>query len=167
MALSTNSVAASVEPVIQQQFFTLSPMQGQDAFGGTTGPAGTAGHSIMNETPTTSSMLAALHDSFGASSLDASASETFISISFGDPSVAVTHHDGAATMFGDYGAGTPFDVPAFTPQELGMSDASSVHSHSSTASVSGGGSTKQEQASPESGVGVIASVKEEIVSGAP
>ena len=168
VALSTNSVAASVEPVIQQQFFTLSPMQGQDAFGGAAGPSGTTGHSIMNETPTTSSMLAALHDTFGANTLDTGAPDSFMTMGFGDPSVTVSHHDGGNTMFGDYGAGTPFDVPSFTPQELGLSDASSVHSHSSAASVSGGASAEREQASPESGVGGgVTSVKEEIVSGAP
>ncbi|QRW16033.1 RFX-like transcription factor daf-19 [Rhizoctonia solani] len=70
VALSTNSVAASVEPVIQQQFFTMAD---QD----TLAPpdfANAMDSRMQNHlTPTTSSMLAALNDSFPAS-LDASAS---------------------------------------------------------------------------------------------
>ncbi|KAI5124971.1 hypothetical protein M0805_007397 [Coniferiporia weirii] len=124
VALSTNSVAASVEPVIQQQFFTLSPMQGQDQFS-----AGGPAHAILNDTPTTTSMLAALHDTFGNGSLDAGSADSYMTMGFVDPSAS---HD--AGMFGEYTTGTGFDVPAFTPQDLGLgSDASSVHSseHSS------------------------------------
>ena len=131
VALSTNSVAASVEPVIQQQLFTMSPMQGQEQYvTGATGPAGGAGpHAILNDTPTTSSMLAALHDSFGGNGLDATgAFDSSMSMSFVDPS-GVSHDAG---MFGDYGSGNAFDVPAFTPQDLGLnSDAASVHSNAS------------------------------------
>ncbi|THH11732.1 hypothetical protein EW145_g448 [Phellinidium pouzarii] len=122
VALSTNSVAASVEPVIQQQFFTLSPLQSQDQFA----PGGSA-HTILGDAPTTSSMLAALHDPFGNGPLDASAADSYMAMGFGDPNAT---HD--AGMFGEYGTGTAFDVPGFTP--LGLNgDASSVHSseHSS------------------------------------
>ncbi|KAG8855823.1 hypothetical protein FRB96_006645 [Tulasnella sp. 330] len=71
VALSTNSVQASVEPVMlqqqQQQYLALSPMPGQE-FTNTTAenssapPTGLNGISatLMDQTPTTSSMLAAL-----------------------------------------------------------------------------------------------------------
>lgn len=63
VALSTNSVAASVEPVMQQQFLSMSPMVGQDTFGALDrGPGGIMG---LN-TPTTSSMLAALNEPFAS-----------------------------------------------------------------------------------------------------
>ncbi|EJD01155.1 uncharacterized protein FOMMEDRAFT_169330 [Fomitiporia mediterranea MF3/22] len=125
VALSTNSVAASVEPVIQQQLFTLSPMQGQENYNA----AGHGGaHSILNDTPTTSSMLAALHDSFGGSGLDAGAFDSSMSMNFVDPS-SVSHDSG---MFSDYNSSSAFDVPTFTPQDLGLnSDAASVHSSTS------------------------------------
>ncbi|KAG9050540.1 hypothetical protein FS837_004724 [Tulasnella sp. UAMH 9824] len=72
VALSTNSVQASVEPVMQQQYLALSPMPGQEF----TGPATATGNSVlpahphhssltaqlMDHTPTTTSMLAALQD---------------------------------------------------------------------------------------------------------
>ncbi|KAG8952661.1 hypothetical protein FRC04_004023 [Tulasnella sp. 424] len=72
VALSTNSVQASVEPVMQHQYLALSPMPGQE-FTGTATSTGNAvlpthqHHSsltaqLMDHTPTTSSMLAALHD---------------------------------------------------------------------------------------------------------
>ncbi|KAL1659225.1 hypothetical protein GGF50DRAFT_65690 [Schizophyllum commune] len=65
VALSTNSVAASVEPVMQQQFFSMSPMAGQESFGAP---------GMMAHTPTTSSMLAALQsETFTGGSLDAQA----------------------------------------------------------------------------------------------
>ena len=63
VALSTNSVAASVEPVVQQQFFSLSPMPGQESFPNTT----------MAHTPTTTSMLAALQADSFAGTLDPAA----------------------------------------------------------------------------------------------
>lgn len=144
VALSTNSVAASVEPVIQQQFFTLSPMQGQEQFGG-----GTAGaHAMLGDGPTTSSMLAALQDPFAGSALDPSgATDPYMAMGFGvDHSGA---HDSSG-MFGEYGAGGAFDVPGFTPHDLGLnSDAASVHSHAS------------EHSSPEQGDPVSSSVKDE------
>ena len=63
VALSTNSVAASVEPVMQQQFLSMSPMVGQDSFGAIDrAPSGIMG---LN-TPTTSSMLAALNEPFAS-----------------------------------------------------------------------------------------------------
>ncbi|EIW61931.1 uncharacterized protein TRAVEDRAFT_70167 [Trametes versicolor FP-101664 SS1] len=124
VALSTNSVAASVEPVMHQQFFTLSPMAGQESFPNTLDVRPTA---PMAHTPTTSSMLAALQaDSFASGTLDPAAT------SFGADAFGSLHYlEGASSQddlsvhtsglsFPDYGAG-PFDVPAFTPQDLGIS----------------------------------------------
>ncbi|EMD40705.1 hypothetical protein CERSUDRAFT_149026 [Gelatoporia subvermispora B] len=120
VALSTNSVAASVEPVMQQQFFTLSPMVGQESFGTT---------HTMAQTPTTSSMLAALQqDTFGAGALDpasgAFGADAFGSLSYMDTSPSQddgmpVHSSGLS--FPDYVSGSgPFDVGAFTPQDLGL-----------------------------------------------
>lgn len=126
MALSTNSVAASVEPVIQQQFFTLSPMNGQEY-------AGPTPSTMLSETPTTSSMLAALHESFSAGPLDPNNTDSYMSMNFVDPTNA-PHDDGMTNvngMFGDF-SGPSFDVPTFTPQDLGLNaDAASVHTASS------------------------------------
>lgn len=126
VALSTNSVAASVEPVIQQQFFTLSPMNGQEY-------TGAAQTTMLSETPTTSSMLAALHESFSAGPLDPHSADSYMSMGFVDPTNP-SHDEGMPNvngMFGDFG-GPSFDVPSFTPHDLGLNnDASSVHSASS------------------------------------
>ncbi|KAH9943410.1 uncharacterized protein BXZ73DRAFT_40488 [Epithele typhae] len=128
VALSTNSVAASVEPVMQQQFFSLSPMPGQESFHNTT--------TSMAHTPTTTSMLAALQaDSFSSGTLDPSAT-TFGADAFG----SLTYLDGSSSQddlpvhasgmsFADYGSGT-FDVP-FTPQDLGISASGTPPSASS------------------------------------
>lgn len=125
--MSTNSVAASVEPVMQQQFFSLSPMAGQENFGGALDVRPSAG--VMNHTPTTSSMLAALqNDTFAPTSLDPT-STSFTSDAFGplsymdtpaqDDSIPVNP---SGLSFPDYVSGTStFDVTAFTPQDLGIS----------------------------------------------
>ncbi|KAI0776088.1 hypothetical protein BD413DRAFT_260416 [Trametes elegans] len=123
VALSTNSVAASVEPVMHQQFFSLSPMPGQESFPNTLDVRPNA---AMTHTPTTSSMLAALQaDSFGTGTLDP-ASTTFSADAFGSLSYLdsgssqddlAVHTSGLS--FPDYGSST-FDVPAFTPQDLGI-----------------------------------------------
>jgi regulatory factor X len=57
---------------MQQQYFALSPMAGQESFSAIdVRPA----HHIMAHTPTTSSMLAALqHDAFPSGSLDPTSS---------------------------------------------------------------------------------------------
>ena len=65
VALSTNSVAQSVEPPMPQQFFQMSPMASNDFGSGMNGTRG----DMMN--PTSSSMLAALNADFPTSSLDA------------------------------------------------------------------------------------------------
>jgi regulatory factor X len=123
VALSTNSVAASVEPVMQQQFFTLSPMAGQETFN--SGP-----QHLMAHTPTTSSMLAALqNDPFPAGSLDPSSS-AFNSDAYGSLGYMDTSANGqddslsagavhqSSLSFGDFsGSGNGFDSFA---QDLGM-----------------------------------------------
>ncbi len=120
---------------MQQQFFSLSPMAGQESFPNTTvdvRPSNTMAH-----TPTTSSMLAALQaDTFGGT-LDPAATtfgaDAFGSLSYLDGS---SSHDDALTVhnsglsFPDYGSST-FDVPAFTPQDLGISASGTPPSTSS------------------------------------
>ncbi|KAL0950021.1 hypothetical protein HGRIS_010029 [Hohenbuehelia grisea] len=121
VALSTNSVAASVEPVMQQQFFSLSPMAGQENFG-----AMDVRPNIM--TPTTSSMLAALQsDPFPAGGMDPTASfgSDFNSLSYMDTAatqddqLSSSHQSGLS--FPDF-AGPPssFDVSGYTNQDLGL-----------------------------------------------
>jgi len=126
VALSTNSVAASVEPVMQQQFFTLSPMAGQESFSS----MDIRPPPVMAHTPTTSSMLAALqNDPFPSSSL-ISPPPSFNSDAYGalsymdtsaphDDSLPAVHSSGLP--FPDFsGSGNSFDVGAFTPQDLNM-----------------------------------------------
>ncbi|KAI0068866.1 hypothetical protein BV25DRAFT_1924986 [Artomyces pyxidatus] len=127
VALSTTSVAASVEPVMQQHFFTLSPMIGQEAFGNNMDSR--SSHHLMNHTPTTSSMLAALQqEPYPSGSLDA-ASAAYNTDNYGLPAYMDTsasqddplsvHQSGLS--FSDYAnSGNAFDVTAFTPQDLGM-----------------------------------------------
>ncbi|KAJ7498915.1 hypothetical protein FB451DRAFT_1427446 [Mycena latifolia] len=125
VALSTNSVAASVEPVMQQQFFTLSPMAGQESFNS----MDVRPQHLMAHTPTTSSMLAALqNDPFPAGSLDPSTSafnsDAYGSLSYMDTSASQDDslppvHQ-SSLSFGDFsGSGNTFDVSGF-PQDLGM-----------------------------------------------
>ena len=105
---------------MQQQFFSLSPMPGQESFGPT-------GH-VLAHTPTTSSMLAALQqDSFHTGGgLDHSSASQFGGDAYSGMggfidnmdtagSTNVVVDDGAAAgLFGEYGSG--FD--AFGPGEL-------------------------------------------------
>ncbi|KAF8709020.1 RFX DNA-binding domain, partial [Rhizoctonia solani] len=114
VALSTNSVAASVEPVIQQQFFTMAD---QD----TLAPpdfANAMDSRMQNHlTPTTSSMLAALNDSFPAS-LDASASAfhhngPYDNMGFGQSS----QNDLTNPGFGDFAGPSGFDMASAFSQE--------------------------------------------------
>ncbi|KDQ64519.1 hypothetical protein JAAARDRAFT_166855 [Jaapia argillacea MUCL 33604] len=129
VALSTNSVAASVEPVIQQPFFTMSPMAGQENYGNNL--EARPPHPAMNHTPTTSSMLAALqHDPFTSGSLDPNSTpyntDAYGSLSYIEASTA--QDDGMAPVhqaglsFSDYvsGPASSYDVGAFTPQDLAM-----------------------------------------------
>lgn len=121
VALSTNSVAASVEPVIQQQFFTLSPMAANDQFMHSLDARGPS--SLMAHTPTTSSMLAALQDSFVNGTLDNTgttfSSESFNGIHYMEPTVPQEESlDGVHGIF-DYNSGVPFDVNPF-PQSTDL-----------------------------------------------
>ncbi|KAF7292471.1 RFX-type winged-helix domain-containing protein [Mycena chlorophos] len=121
VALSTNSVAASVEPVMQQQFFSLSPMPGQESFNG--------GPQMMAHTPTTSSMLAALqNDSFSDPSSSAFNPDAYGSLSYMDTSApqddSLPHQ--SSLSFGDFtGSANGFDVGGFT-QDLGMPSAATT-----------------------------------------
>jgi len=123
VALSTNSVAASVEPVMQQQFFSLSPMAGQENFNG----MDVRPQHLMAHTPTTSSMLAALqNDSFPAS-LDPSASsfnpDAYGSLSYMDTSSQENPLPNvqADLSFPDFSSpGNGFDVPSSFSQDMGM-----------------------------------------------
>ncbi|KAF8640134.1 hypothetical protein AX17_001370 [Amanita inopinata Kibby_2008] len=138
VALSMNSVAASVEPVMHQQFFSLSPMAGQESFNS----MDVRPSSMMTHTPTTSNMLAALQgDPFVPGSLDpassAFSSDTFGTMSYMDPSgtpddALPTHQ--AGLPFADFsGPANSFDVPNFATQDLTLntSTPSSEQDHES------------------------------------
>ena len=114
---------------MHQQFFSLSPMAGQESFGSLD-----VRPQLMANTPTTSSMLAALqHDSYGSGSLDPGSSafntDAYGAMSYMDTSA--TQDDGLASghqpglSFTDFnGPGSTFDVSSFTPQELGINPSS-------------------------------------------
>jgi regulatory factor X len=124
VALSTNSVAASVEPVMQQQFMSLSPMAGQESFGQHLDV--NRGQAMLH-TPTTSSMLAALQaDSFAVDSFAAD----FVLPSYMDTSPAAPDDvmpgslsQSSGMSFHDFaGSSNAFDVSAaFTPSDLSLS----------------------------------------------
>lgn len=116
-------------------------MHGQESFGVPLDvhPA----HPLMSTTPTTSSMLAALHDSFTNGPLNPSVSsfgaDSFASMSYLDHNgVSEDGMSGVPGMYTDFGAGSSFDVASFTPHDIGMSngEASGIgstaerHSHS-------------------------------------
>ena len=139
VALSTNSVAASVEPVIQQQFFTISPPMGS----GQDYVPGMGGNVIMDHTPT-NSILAALNDgayapadsSFSSSSLDGNASSYAGATGFGSlEGMNFMDHQGHGVggvdmTFGD----STFDVNSFA-QEFVMSATPSGDGESSAGPV--------------------------------
>jgi regulatory factor X len=110
---------------MHQQFFSLSPMAGQESFGS----IDVRPQHLMANTPTTSSMLAALqHDSYGSGSLDPSAS-AFNTDAYGPMSymdTSATQDDGLASghqpglSYDFAGPGSSFDVSSFTSQELGI-----------------------------------------------
>ncbi|CAE6392198.1 unnamed protein product [Rhizoctonia solani] len=114
VALSTNSVAASVEPVIQQQFFTMSD---QDTLAPPDFANAMDARMQNHLTPTTSSMLAALNDSF-PTSLDASASAfhhsgPYDSMGFGQSSQTDLSNPG----FGDFAGPSGFDMASAFSQD--------------------------------------------------
>ena len=131
VALSTSSVAASVEPVMQQHFFSLSPMMGQEPSYATPGS-----QQLMGQTPTTTSMLAALQqDPFPAGSLDPSA--PFNPENYGLPNyldAGATHDDPLAghqggLSFSEYvgSSANTFDVSGFVPHDLGLAHPGGEH----------------------------------------
>lgn len=128
VALSTNSVAASVEPVIQQQFFTLSPMPGQESFGPALDASVSRPANGMLHTPTTTSMLAALQqaDPFPVDSFTAD----FGMGAFMDPSSGGGSADDQASglSFPDFtNPSGAFDVSsAFTPADLSLPSSSAT-----------------------------------------
>lgn len=123
VALSTNSVAASVEPMMHQQYYSMSPMAGQESFGATMD--GRSSHTgMLAQTPTSSTMLAALQqqDPFPVGSLDSTgfATDAYGSMGYMDTSVVPDDaaHQAAMGYGGDFGAS--FDSQSFgAPQELG------------------------------------------------
>lgn len=143
VALSTNSVQASVEPVVQQAFFSLSPMAGQETFShnldrpsshhGTSSADGLDGgsgnshstshhatHSHITHPPTTSSMLAVLNDPFPSSGLD-SATNSFNPSSY-TPGLSYmeTHHSTGAGTTGAFGEFVSAPDSAFGVDVSGM-----------------------------------------------
>lgn len=109
---------------MQQQFFTLSPMVGQESFN--TLDVRPQPH-LMAHTPTTSSMLAALqHDPFPSGSLDPTSSafnsDAYGSLSYMDTSANQDdsgHPSGLS--FPDFTTnGNSYDVSNFANQDLGM-----------------------------------------------
>lgn len=98
-------------------------MPGQEHFNNSLDNRST--HPVMSHTPTTSSMLAALHDSFSGSGLDPPApfnTDSYASLSsYMDGSNG--HDEGMSNvqaMFTDYGAGAPFDVAGFAPHDMSI-----------------------------------------------
>ncbi|KAG6854778.1 hypothetical protein C0991_001205 [Blastosporella zonata] len=132
VALSTNSVAASVEPVMQQQFFTLSPMAGQESFNSLE----VRPQQMMAITPTTSSMLAALQqDAFPSGSMDPSSNgfnpDAYGSLSYMDTSAGQDESHQSGLSFTDFsGPGNGFDTNSF--QDLAMSSSATPASEPDT-----------------------------------
>ena len=104
---------------MQQQFFSLSPMAGQESFG-------SGGH-VLAHTPTTSSMLAALQQDSFHTALDHNPASQFGGDAYGSmggfmdnmdtagSSSVVVDDGGAAGLFGDY-SNSGFDT--FATSEL-------------------------------------------------
>ncbi|GJJ07458.1 hypothetical protein Clacol_001660 [Clathrus columnatus] len=164
VALSTNSVQASVEPVVQQAFFSLSPIAGQDTFShsldrptshhGSTGSDGHDGgngsshhasHLHMSHTPTTSSMLAVLNDPFPSSNLDSGSgsfnpSSYTAGLSYMDTSP--THHSTGtgSAAFGDFVSASDSTFGVDVGMEVGVVEVD-VSSFTSSRDLSGIGTT--------------------------
>lgn len=120
VALSTNSVAASVEPMMQQQFFSLSPMAGQESFN----PMDVRPNHLMANTPTTSSMLAALQNDTFNPSIDPSASFNSDAYGYMDTSAPQDGplpnlHSSDFSIPDFSGPGNAFDV-GFPSQDIGL-----------------------------------------------
>ncbi|ESK96011.1 dna-binding protein rfx2 isoform 4 [Moniliophthora roreri MCA 2997] len=132
VALSTNSVAASVEPMMQQQLFSLSPMAGQESFNA----MDVRPQHLMANTPTTSSMLAALQNDTFNTSIDPGASfnpDSYGSLSYMDTSASqdnsLTNVHSSDLSFPDFsGPGNSFDV-GFS-QDMGLQSSATPGSES-------------------------------------
>ena len=141
-------------------------MFAQTAGGGSS--AGTVG--VLGDTPTTTSMLAALHDSFGVESagafdmnsfVDASAASNPSGSSSGAGAGTANGGGGGGTMFADFmGAGNGFDVVGGVgggmggvgAHELGaLSDHSQGSEH--TGHSQAGSAVHSQHGSPEAGLG--------------
>jgi len=106
---------------MQQQYFGLSPMAGQESFG-------VDGRSnLMAQTPTTSSMMAALQAGDFAPTLDPTSfgADAYTGMGYMDPNVG--HDDSlssghqAALGYADYtSSGHAYDGTTFNPQDLGV-----------------------------------------------
>lgn len=151
VALSTNSVAASVEPMMHQQYYSMSPMAGQETFGATLDARSThAG--MMAQTPTSSTMLAALQqDAFPVGGLDSTGfgADAYGTMGYMDTSVVQDDaaHQAAMGYGGDFGAS--FDGQSFgAPQDLG---AALGGNGSANASVVGTPAGESEHHDPDSG----------------
>ncbi|KAG8831076.1 hypothetical protein FRC17_003707 [Serendipita sp. 399] len=115
VALSTNSVAASVEPVIQQQFFTLSPNMGAGAEYGAAPGMGSM-MAALNESPYVQSEA-----SFPAGSLDASSSSYTASSTFGSlDAMNFIDHQGQGLSGGDALLGAGVGVGDMTFSDAGF-----------------------------------------------
>ncbi|KAJ8086643.1 hypothetical protein AAF712_001975 [Marasmius tenuissimus] len=142
VALSTNSVAASVEPMMQQQFFSLSPMAGQENFNS----LDVRPQHLMAHTPTTSSMLAALQsDTFPAGSIDPSASfnsDAYNGLSYMDTTASndapLSNVHSSDLSFGDFSSSVnSFDGGFSSSQDMNMQASAtpgseSDHEHEAT-----------------------------------
>lgn len=141
VALSTNSVAASVEPMMQQQYFSLSPMAGQESFS-SLDVSRPPSHMGMAQTPTTSSMLAALQqDSFGVagtlgvgvSGLDNGYGDGYGGMGYMDPSTNLT-----GNLTGGMSGAMAGGMPSQVDDTLGSGGMGSRgHGHQSGTSISG------------------------------
>jgi len=124
VALSTNSVAASVEPVMQQNFFSLGADEGFVSMD-------VRPQNMMAHTPTTSSMLAALQQDTYGPALDPTGSAynpdgygpmAYMDTTNQDDPLGAAHQAGLS--FSDFTAsGGTFDVSSFSSQDLGLSSA--------------------------------------------
>lgn len=107
---------------MHQQYYSMSPMAGQESFGAMDGRSSHAG--MLAQTPTSSTMLAALQqqDAFPVGSLDSTgfAADAYASMGYMDTSVVQDDaaHQAAMGYGSDFGAS--FDSQSFgAPQELG------------------------------------------------
>lgn len=141
VALSTNSVAASVEPTMHNQFLALSPGGSQFASSSNSSNHASINAQLMAHTPTTASMIAAMGDPFGTSGQGGSAF-AFEPLSFS------SHMDGTT------GGGTAASAFDFTGHGMAMDVAQPSHhsDHTTPGSTGGGDSEMSSPANPDDGL---------------